>query len=398
MTSEVANAPAADWFTLADLWEDPYPIFARLREEAPVAWSEGFDRFFVSRYEDCAFIERNDGLFEPDQEPRSKMKRAIGPNMLSKGDPEHARERGVVNPSLRPRAVDEQWEPVFRANAERFLAEFERLGPGADLVEHLAVPYSATNLAAVVGLPGASVEEVNRWSQAFIASVGNHALLPEVFERSDRCNEEVDALIDEAVPYYRRSPDASMLSAMANSELPIELIRTNTKLAISGGVNEPQHTLVNGVWALDRHPEQRDAAIADPELFRAAFDETVRWLSPITSIGRRARVDTELQGVPIPEGSYLFALVGSANRDPRQFPDPDVYEIRRPRGAHLAFGAGIHMCAGSWVARSAIGAVMWPLLYSRLPGLRPVDPGAARWSGFTFRGIESLPATWGDAA
>lgn len=395
MNTTKTRPPTVDWLDFQTLSDDPLSAYERLRDSAPVAWAPQLQRYVAVGFDDVSVIDRDGDAFEPDQEPRSKHKRAMGPTLITKSDPEHAAEREVINPSLRPRVAQQEWAPAFRRNLDGILADFERRGPGADLVSELAVPYSAANLATVVGLPGAAPADVARWSTDFIAAAGNHQDVPEVWERGDRSSAEVDALIDEAIPYLTRNPDASMLSAMARSDLPLELVRANTKLAISGGVNEPQHTLVNGVWAFDRHPAQLAELLEDPARFAGAFEEVVRWLSPITALARRARRDVELSGVLVPEGSYLFALIWAANRDPERFDRPDSFDIDRARTTHLAFGSGTHMCAGSWVARVAVGHVAWPTLYQRLAGLRPIDPDAARWHGFVFRGIESLPVTWG---
>lgn len=387
-------APVADWFTFADLRRDPYPIYERMRAESPVAYLPEMDRYFVTRFEDCNYILQNPDLFAQDKEPRSKMKRAIGPTLLTKDDPEHANDRRAINPVLRPRVAQETWAPIFADIARTIADEFAARGPGADLVSGLAVPYAAACLRAVIGLPGATLPDMSRWSAAFVAGSGNHAAVPEIFADSDAANAQVDELIDEAAAAYRTAPDHSMLSAMVAAEMPMEIVRANTKLAIAGGINEPQHALVNGVWVMDRHPDDRDRAIADPELFLKVFDETMRWLPPITSLNRQATADVELSGVTIPAGSSVFVSVGSANRDPEHFDSPDKFDLDRGRAPHLAFGGGTHLCAGSWVARAAVAHVMWPLLYERFPGLRPTEPDKTTWEGFTFRGITRLPVTW----
>jgi cytochrome P450 len=387
-------APVADWFTFEDLRRDPYPVFERLRSESPVAYSPEMDRYFVTRFADCNYILQNQDLFSQDQEPRSKMKRTLGPTLLTKADPEHAEDRAAINSVLRPRVAQEVWAPIFAGIAEELIDAFVAKGPGADLVEGLAVPYAAACLRAVIGLPGAELADMSRWSASFVAGAGNHAAVPEIFEISDANSATVDALIDEAAQTYRAAPDHSMLAAMVTAGMPMDIVRANTKLAIAGGINEPQHALVNGVWALDRNPADRDRALADPELFTKVFDETMRWLPPITSLNRQACADVTLSGVTIPSGSSVFAAVGSANRDAEHFEAPDEFRLDRGRAPHLGFGGGTHLCAGSWVARAAVAGVMWPRLYARLPGLRPTDPEKTTWTGYTFRGIESLPVTW----
>lgn len=245
-----------------------------------------------------------------------------------------------------------------------------------------------------MGLHGVSWTDVHRWSHAFIASVGNQSHDPDVFAASDVANAEADTALEESAAYLKDHPDGSMLSAMVHSDMPWDIARANAKLAISGGINEPEHVLTSGVHTFAEHPDVLDELRASPHRFADAFDELVRWRPPINMISREAKVDVEIGGVPIPAGSRVGALIGSANRDPEAFEDPDTFDIDRERRPHLSFGTGIHLCAGSWAARAAVAEIGWPTLYRELPGLRPLDPASVRYTGFVFRGLGELHVTW----
>ncbi|MET9994962.1 cytochrome P450 [Streptomyces mutabilis] len=388
----VSAAPSADWVALEQLIEDPYTVYDRLRAVGPVVWAPQLERFLVTGLDDCRFVEANEDLFEVEQED-SPLKRAMGEVMLSKNEPEHGVERAAVNPALRPKAIAEVWRAHFEANAARVLERFRRLGPGADINADFALPYAAMNLAAVVGLPEVPWTDVQRWSLAFIAEVANVQGDPRVSEANDIANAEADAAIDQRIADPAGSADPSMISMMLRAGLPPDLVRANAKLAVSGGVNEPQHVLTSGVHALSRHPDQLASVRAGEYTFAQVFDEVVRWMPPIHTLMRLARVDVELSGVMVPAGSLVWILLGAANRDPRHFEQPDRFLVSRPRKPHLAFGSGPHICAGSWAARSSIAEVAWPLLYDELPGLAPVDDDS-RFNGFFFRGLPSLPVTW----
>lgn len=322
------------------------------------------------------------------------MNRAIGGSMLRKDDPEHAKERRPINPTLRVKAVQEIWRPVFERNAARYLEQMLQKGPGADLNEDFAAPYAATNLAAIVGLPGVDWTDIRRWSLAFIDGTANSAEDIDIWRVTEAAGAEVEALLDEAIPYLLKRPDDSMLSAMLQARLPTPIIRANTKLTIAGGVNEPQHMITSAVWALATHPRQLAAVMEDSSLFGDVFDEVARWLSPVGMISRRATRDVEIGGVLIESGSLVGASIQSANRDSGRFLDPDTFDVLREKLPNYAFGSGSHMCAGRWAAESAVGHVALPLLYSRLPKFRPVDVVAASFKGWTFRGLESLPVMW----
>ena len=160
-------------------------------------------------------------------------------------------------------------------------------------------------------------------------------------------------------------------------------------------MNEPQHRVTNIVWALSRHPEQRDRVLDDASLWPAVFDETVRWLSPIGMYPRETTRQVVLEGVELPAGATLGVVVAAANRDPAAFERPAEFDIARPKQPHLGFGSGVHLCAGHWAARISVGEIAVPLLYSRLAGLRTDVRRAEEWFGWVFRGLTSLPVTWG---
>lgn len=398
MTSEAVLPPVADWVSPADLHVDPYPVYARLRTESPVAHVPAFGMYLLTRNEDVHRMESTPELFAIHHtEPSGSFERALGPSMLNKDDPEHSREREAINPSLRPKAVRETWMPYFERRAEETLDELIEAGPGADLAEHFSIPFAARILADMVGVSQAPWQDVWRWSRSWIDATGDIMQSDEeVWERSARSHREIDALLDELIPYIRAKPDESMLSALvhAPAPLPDELVRANTKLAISGGINEPQHVISSGVLALTQHPDQLAEILGDTGLFPQAFDELVRWQAPIGLLLKRVVEDVVMSGVLLPAGSVTMGAIHSANRDPEQYVDPDVFDIHRERRPHMAFGAGPHLCAGSWAARAAISQVAWPLLYSRLEGLRVVDPDEVRFEGFMFRGFDAIPVRW----
>jgi cytochrome P450 len=284
---------------------------------------------------------------------------------------------------------------LFERNARTYLAALlERGRAEADLNEDYAAPLAAQNLVDMLGLRGASATEMTRWSHAFIAGIGNLSDDADTWARCDAAQAEVDALLDELVPHYRRQPDASLTSALANADLPDEAVRANVKLTISGGMNEPQHMVTSIVWALSRHPEQRERVLADPSLWPAVFDEALRWLPPIGMYPRETTRATVLEGVELPAGAILGVVVGAANRDPAALERPAEFDITRPKHPHLGFGSGVHFCVGHWAARISIGEIAVPVLYDRLPGLRTDPRRNEDWYGWVFRGLTSLPVTW----
>jgi len=390
-----AAAPVADWLDPAELMADPYPSYARLRAEAPVAWVPALNKYLVTTYAECHTVEQDQELFSANVSGAT-MNRALGARpMLRKDDPDHAVDRQAVNSTLRPRNIKETWAPVFERNARTYLEALAEKGPDqADLNRDYAAPVASQNLIDLLGLKGVAVEDLRRWSHAFIAGTGNLLDDPGIWARCDAARAELDALLEDLIPHYRRHPDGSMTSALANSGLPYDNVASNVKLTISGGMNEPQHMVTSIVWALSRHPEQRARVLAEPALWPAVFDEAVRWLSPIGMYPRETTRPTVLGGVELPAGAPLGVVVGAANRDPARFGDPEAFDIFRAKQAHLGFGSGVHLCAGHWAAKTSIGQLAVPLAYERFPGLRTDGRRAESWDGWVFRGLTSLPVTW----
>ncbi|WP_027943950.1 cytochrome P450 [Amycolatopsis taiwanensis] len=396
-TTSPSPAATADWVDPAAMLRDPHETYDRLRELGPVVWVPALNRYLATTFEACRAIEADQETYSASVTGSgATMARALGAQpMLRKDDPEHATERAPVNPAMRPKRIREAWVPLFRCNAETYLDALIERGPGdADLNRDYAAPLAAHNLVDMLGLRGASPEDMRRWSHAFIAGIGNLHDDPEIWARCDAAQHEVNGLLDELVPYYRRNPDGSMTSAWSNGGLSDAAVRANVKLTISGGMNEPQHMITNIVWALSRHPEQCERVLANPSTWSAVFDEAVRWLSPIGMYPRETTRATVLQGVELPAGATLGVVVGAGNRDPAVFERPHDFDIARPKQPHLGFGSGVHLCAGHWAARISIGEVAVPLLYDRLPGLCTDPNREEQWYGWVFRGLTTLPVTW----
>src|SRR5690606_28890484 len=192
MTLEATSArpiPSADWVTIPDLHADPYPIYHRLRETAPIHWVPAVNRYLVIGYEACHTIELDQERFSAD-ETGSLMKRSMGHSMLRKDDPEHEVERKAYGGVLRPKAIARHWNAVFERNCATYLERLRAAGPGADLVREFAAPYAAENLRVVLGFRNATQEDMQRWSQTLIDGTGNYADDPDVWAAAERSSRE----------------------------------------------------------------------------------------------------------------------------------------------------------------------------------------------------------------
>jgi cytochrome P450 len=187
-----------------------------------------------------------------------------------------------------------------------------------------------------------------------------------------------------------------VISAMLHADDPLteSQIAGNAKVIIGGGLNEPRDAILVAGYALLTHPEQRQAVAADPTLWKRVFEESVRWISPIGMYPRQVREMCELGGITLQPGDRIGVVVASANRDESVYSRPEVFDLRRETTQHLAFGGGAHFCAGTWIARSSVGQIALPALFSRLNGLALDPDQPVRFGGWVFRGPLNLPVRW----
>ncbi len=390
------TAPVADWVTIPDLYRDPFPIYDRLRAEGGVHWVPSVGRYLITSYEAVHATEFDQETFSANEEGSLQI-RAMGHSMLRRDDPEHYVERVAWQPVLRPGAVRRTWTAVFERNARRYLDEMIAKGPDADLIWDFAAPYAAENLREILGFHNVDQTDLQRWSQTLIDATGNYADDPEVWACGERSFAEVDAALDEMLAWHSTHPDASLISSLLatpSERMPLERIRANVKMTIGGGLNEPRDALGVAAWALLSHPEQRAAVEADPSLWPAAFDETIRWIAPIGLYSRQTTREVELAGITLPARARLGICILSANRDERIWPEAERFDVRREVKPHLAFSKGVHVCLGAWVAKAEVAQVGLPALFSRLEGLSLDPDREARVGGWVFRGMLDLPVRW----
>lgn len=399
MTSPHPSIPVADWVTRADLAADPYAVYARLREESPISWVPAVNKVLITRFRDCIAAEQNPDVFSSHMSYAHMIVGMGGRPMIRKDGEEHASERKAVNSAVRPRFLSEIWVERFSANADHYLAQLAKIGPDeADLNRDFAEPLAAKNLMDLLGFDKTDVIDFARWSADFMAGNANVGEDVDIWARCERTRAEAHAALDELLPRLRENPNNSVASHMIASGMPEESIRVNLFLAISGGVNEPQHVITNTVLLLSEHPEFRPEANAPlddtAEQWNRIFHEVLRYYSPIAMVTRETHEAIDFGGVHIPVDTQIGVLLASGNRDPDAFEAPDSFNAHRAEMQHIGFGEGPHMCAGMWVAEAAIGRIAVPKLYARFPGLRIDTRRPVEWEGFIFRGMSKTPVTW----
>jgi cytochrome P450 len=295
-------------------------------------------------------------------------------------------------PTVSPKTVKAHWTALFQAHADRILDAIE---PGRiDFMRDFALPFSGECLKSITGLTNIGYQDMDAWSQGMIEGIANYAGVPEIEARCHAATAGIDAAIDDMVPVLSKQPDQSLLGVMLKAGMPMESVRANVKLAISGGQNEPRKAIAGTVWALLTHPEQLDLIRRGEVTWLQAFEEYARWISPIGMSPRRIARPWTIREIDLEPEDRIFFMFGSANRDEQYFERPDAFDLSRDASKSIAFGAGPHFCAGAWASRSMVADIALPTIFRRLRNLRLVEGEAVRIGGWAFRGLLNLPVVW----
>jgi cytochrome P450 len=392
---------------------DPYPLYRRYREREPVHVGEGFGPggppvVYLFGFADVMAALRDNRLgretwrLAPDATPPQPTPDTFGALandwMLFRDPPDHTRLRQLANTAFTPKRVAAR-RPAIEALANQLLDRLEERGDPADLIADFAFPLPVLVISDILGVPDADRDRFRDWSAVFAAAIDTDVPeLAEIAARADAATAEVSDYLRWIIARRREEPRDDLLSAMiaARAEgdrfTEQELIATCVLLLFAG--HETTVNLIgNGTLALLRNPDQWRLLVSRSELAGTAVEELLRYDGPVQYTGRTAFADFEIGGVTVPRGAEVVTMLGSANRDPAAFADPDRLDITRSVGRIMSFGMGIHFCLGAPLARLE-GEIAFAALASRLPGLTLADPAPAWRGGVVLRGLRALPVTW----
>ncbi|GAA2327782.1 cytochrome P450 [Dactylosporangium salmoneum] len=378
----------------------PYPAYARLREESPVLWFEPSRQYLVSRHEDVNALlrDRRLGRSYLHVATHEEMGRTAPPEyqepfwtlnnngMLDREPPDHTRLRRLVSQAFTPRRV-EALRPVVERLANELVDAFVAEG-GGDLISQVAEPLPVTVIAELLGVPEADRHLLRPWSAAIC---GMYELKPsrETAEAAVRASEEFTQYLRALARRRREDPRDDLVSALAAVEglSEDELIGTCV-LLLNAGHEATVNVTGNGWRALLQNPDQLALVRADPDLLGTAIEELMRFDTPLQMFERWVLEDIEVRGVPIPRGSEVALLFGSANHDPAAFADPERLDVTRRDNPHISFGAGIHYCLGAPLARIELAASFGALL-AKAPNLRLAREPEYK-PNYVIRGLQGL--------
>jgi cytochrome P450 len=380
---------------------DPYPTYEFLQANAPIFFWEEWGMWFLSRYEDCHALLRDNRLGRggdggqeapPQQKPLFEM---MDHWMLLMNPPDHTRLRALAHKAFTPRMVAQLRDEIQRVT-DGLLDRVQGQGR-MDLIADFAYPLPVTVICALLGVPPADHVRFRDWSDAIARSLD---LTEEaaVYDRAAVATVALTEYLDGLLAERRARPQADLFSALVTAEeegerlTRDELFATCALLLIAG--HETTINLIgNGTLALLRHPDQWSRLCAAPALIQPAVEELLRYDSPVQLTARVALEDIAYKERVFRQGQQVAFLLGAANRDPAQFADPGALDVARRDNRHLSFGGGIHYCLGAPLARLE-GEIAFLTLARRLPDLALAAEAVAYRDNFVLRGLEALPVTF----
>ena len=391
-----------------DFKADPYPYYARLRAEAPVCkivLPTREDAWLVTRYDDVVAALKDERLVKettnaltPAQAAAQpwfrKMFKALKRNMLEVDPPDHTRLRALVFKVFTPRLIEQMRGRIERLTNQLLDAALAR--GRFDLIRDYALPLPTTIISEMMGVPVADRRRLNRWSNALLSAAGSTWAMVHAIPAGWSLMRYISAIVQKR----RAEPRDDLVSNLVRAEEAGDSLSQHELVAmifllLVAGHETTVNLIGNGTLALLENPEQMQRLRDDPAMIRSAVEELLRYASPAeTATERYAREPVTIAGVTIPQGSMVFPVLASANRDERQFPNADVLDLTREPNRHLAFGLGTHFCLGAPLARLE-GQIAINSLLQRAPKLRlAVPPRSLPWrAGLIVRGLQSLPVT-----
>jgi cytochrome P450 len=402
---------------------DPYPVYAALRERAPVHFVPDVGAWAVARHEDVERVLTQPELFSSDamrtmfvsQRPTADPSRdaatmermmAIASalpftveemvrarNLISTDPPEHEVMRKIVSRGFTPRRIA-AYERRVREVVRRCMARLDE-GGDFDVVRDLAVPVPTVIIAEMLGVEPERHEDFRRWSDMVISqATGSRRGRSYAETGYVEVIRELSLYLLAIIERRRRAPAEDLVTTLVAAQegdgtlTPMEVVTFTILLLVAG--NETTTNLIgNAVAALLAHPEQLARAHAHPELIPAIVEETLRWEGPIQFLFRRARREVTLAGTRLPENAIVMPLLGSANRDERVFPRAHLFDPDRDPSGTLAFGLGVHYCLGAALARLEARLALEAML-AELPGLRRTETAVEPIDSFLIRGPRRL--------
>ncbi len=380
---------------------NPYPVCAKLREEAPVYEDVELRRFIYSKHDHVKSILRdaefwsdprkaNPGTFSSEFLGRDIPEDEL-PSMLMMDEPDHRRLRSLVSQSFTPTAV-ERWRPRTKEVVQRVMDDIS--SNEFDLIGEFAGPIPTVVIAELMGIDPGLYGSFKRWSDTMVISSFNPFASEEQVAASNEAYNNLENFFYEEIERRRKDMGDDLISDMIRAEedgdrLTAKEMVTQCNLLLVAGNVTTTDLIGNGVKALLDNPDQWKKLKANPGLIKNAVEEMLRFDSPVVNSGRIASRDIDLGGCPVSKGESLSTSLAAANHDPEVYPEPTRFDIEREDTHHQSFGGGRHLCLGSHLARLEAQEAILGLI-ERFPDLKHSDKGYQHHSIPSFRGMSEF--------
>src|SRR6266480_4302748 len=404
--STTTTAPLSLYHLLdPEVLADPYPLYRRLRTEAPVHWDPYLHAWVVTRYEDVVTVLHH---FSANRTPTPEQFTAMGlaelgpiaqlmtRQMLFMDAAAHTRLRGLASMAFTPARV-EALRSHIREIVDTLIEPLLRAGR-MDVINDLAAPLPAIVTAEMLGVPTSDCDQLKAWSADFAEVLGNFQHNPDRASRTLKCVEEMTAYFRDAIQRMKTEPREGLIHSFMTAEidgdrLTEEEIIANCIVTMVGGQETTTNLIGNGMLTLLRHPDQLERLRNDLSLIPSAVEELLRYESPSQQTARLAPDDVTLGGKMIRKRQAVIAVMGAANRDPERFPEPDRLDLGREDNRHVAFAWTGHFCFGAPLARIE-GQTAFATVLRRMPHLQ-LAPGPVTWrENLGLRGLTALHVTY----
>jgi cytochrome P450 len=369
--------------------DDPWPLYEQIRETGPVVWNGLANAWLVCGYAECAEIFADNGeRFSATPANPDVLPWLEAPTMISTDGAEHQRLRAALAPMFTRRAAD-RWEARVVEVVDELLAPLASGGEQFDLISDFTMVPTIV-VTEMLGVPEERHADFMRWSHTIVSNLSFGHENEEAREVLHTTAHEINVYLREEIERHRREkPDdlfTTMIEASGPGAMSDDEIRAAAVLLLLAGYDTTAKLMSNALVAFEAHPETRRELAEHPELMPDAIEEVLRYQSTIQVIPRLAACDTVLAGTEIAKGDAVYGVLGAANRDPRRWDNPQVFDIHRPRQANFGFGYGSHLCLGAPLARMEAKVALNRLLeVAPEYRLRDIDLGPS----FFVRGPQS---------
>jgi cytochrome P450 len=384
---------SADPFSLENL-VNPRSLHEHLREAGPVVYLDRYRIWAMARYEEVnAALKDWETYSSASGAGLSNFRKEKPwrvPSLLLEADPPaHTRAREVVGPILAPPAL-RKLQPEFEREANALVERLIELG-SFNAVTQLAEVYPLKVFADAVGVPEEGCENLLPYANMVFNAFGpRNELLAQAMAKAQPVQQWITASCQRE-SLRPGSFGAQIWETVDKGKVPQEWAPLLVRSLLSAGIDTTVNGLAAAIYALASHPDQWKLLRENPSLAKSAFEETIRWESPVQTFFRTTTRDVEIAGARIPEGEKVLLFLGAANRDPRRWEDPDRFDIRRNSNGHVGFGMGIHRCVGQTVARVE-GEIMLAALAKRVERIE-ISGEPERKANNTLLAWNSIPVT-----